>query len=309
MPCRLGIQDIGYLGTNGVEPADYVLVVETEQAEAVVGAQINLRINSNTSKELNESCLEKLKVSTKCQTWIDQSSEVEIKGLMLADGHSKIIFSFLPQKGGLYTVWVCLLEHHISGGPCTLPISLYTVQQPSHVQLSRLKCDSLTSTPIKANPGSASTSGGIATESGDSCTTKVNPGLSDTGQRLLSSTLNTSLSFNKRLEVVHEMEILEVKNEDLSMSGNNSAQVHTKHPEEASSSGLPEIFSPFVSSDQDKHQVDHSAALVDDRSGGARPKTSQSTSSSETSSPGVSVLLPGTKILARSTSKPRMQEL
>jgi len=105
------------------------------------------------------------------------------------------------------------------------------------------------------------------------------------------------------------MEILEVKNEDLSMSGNNSAQVHTKHPEEASSSGLPEIFSPFVSSDQDKHQVDHSAALVDDRSGGARPKTSQSTSSSETSSPGVSVLLPGTKILARSTSKPRMQEL
>ena len=104
MPCRLGIQDIGYLGTNGVEPADYVLVVETEQAEAVVGAQINLRINSNTSKELNESCLEKLKVSTKCQTWIDQSSEVEIKGLMLADGHSKIIFSFLPQKGGLYTV-------------------------------------------------------------------------------------------------------------------------------------------------------------------------------------------------------------
>ena len=130
---------------------------------------------------------------------------------MLADGHSKIIFSFLPQKGGLYTVWVCLFEHHISGSPCTLPISLYTVWQPSHVQLSRLKCDSFTSIPIKVNPGSASTSGRIGTESGDSSTTKIYPGLSDTGQRLLSSTLNTSLSFNKRLQEVHEMEILEVK--------------------------------------------------------------------------------------------------
>jgi len=39
---------VGYLGTSGVEPADYILFVETEQAEAVVGAQINLRINSNT---------------------------------------------------------------------------------------------------------------------------------------------------------------------------------------------------------------------------------------------------------------------
>ena len=101
------------------------------------------------------------------------------------------------------------------------------------------------------------------------------------------------------------MEILEGKNEDLSMSGDNSALVHTKHPEEASSSGLPKISSPVavVSSDQDKHQVDHSTPLVDDRSGGAGPKTSQSTSSSETSSLGVSVLLPGTKILARSSSK------
>ena len=72
-----------------------------------------------------------------------------------------------------------------------------------------------------------------------------------------------------------------------------------------SSSGLPKISSPvaIVSSDQDKHQVDHSTPLVDDRSGGAGPKTSQSTSSSETSSLGVSVLLPGTKILARSSSK------
>ena len=51
------------------------------------------------------------------------------------------------------------------------------------------------------------------------------PGLSDTGRRLLSSTLNTSLTFNKRLEEVHETEILEGKNADLSMSEDNAAQV------------------------------------------------------------------------------------
>ena len=54
------------------------------------------------------------------------------------------------------------------------------------------------------------------------------PGLSDTGRRLLSSTLNTSLTFNKRLEEVHETEILEGKNADLSMSEDNAAQVQTK---------------------------------------------------------------------------------
>ena len=60
-----------------------------------------------------------------------------------------------------------------------------------------------------------------------------------------------------------------------------------QHSEEASSSGLPEISSPVavVSSDQDKHQVDPSAPLVDDSFGGARLKTFLSTSSSETSSP------------------------
>jgi len=60
-----------------------------------------------------------------------------------------------------------------------------------------------------------------------------------------------------------------------------------QHSEEASSSGLPEISSPVavVSSDQEKHQVDPSAPLVDDSFGGARPKTFLSTSSSETSSP------------------------
>ena len=39
---------LGYLETDGVEPSDFILVLETEQAEAVVGAQINLSINSRT---------------------------------------------------------------------------------------------------------------------------------------------------------------------------------------------------------------------------------------------------------------------